>query len=213
MSKFKINAANTKAQVEKFVGIKRTYESGMVSIQNYVAQMVRLKTADSHISQMAAMFADAATSDAERNRLLTTFRGQLKRGADESDGARDAMKRDRLPQYPTVNGEKAKDGSGNISYAVKWKEWPEVDPLAAQFRKECGEFLANPSHGAMSAVLSTMLEIGGISREALIAKQKEIIKQHDKEIADQDEMLEYGADALDHIETGDLEEFTASIAH
>ena len=109
--------------------MKRNQESVEGAAQAMITRLVRLQQADRHISTWAGCIADQSINDDERNRMLTTFRGQLKRGAEGADGERGAIKREKLAQFPTVKF-KAE------SYAVAWKDWPQDDELKKQIRKE-----------------------------------------------------------------------------
>ena len=195
----KINATSINEQVAQWLEMKRNSESVEGETQAMITRLVRLQQADRHISTWAGCIADQSVNDDERNRMLTTFRGQLKRGAEGADGERGAIKREKLDQFPTVKFKQE-------SYAVAWKDWPQDDELKKQIRKELNAYLKDGKPQELSELLSSLAAFGKVQTEDMLAAQAKLVEKAQAETAARAEAEDTLADALDHISEGhDLE--------
>ena len=191
----KINADSISVQVAEWLAMKRNQESVEGAAQAMITRLVRLQQADRHISTWAGCIADQSINDDERNRMLTTFRGQLKRGAEGADGERGAIKREKMAQFPTVKF-KAE------SYAVAWKDWPQDDELKKQIRKELNAYLKDGKPAELADLLSSLAAFGKVQTEDMLVQQQKIVEAAQAEAtlrASADDML---TDALDHVTEG-----------
>lgn len=195
MTQVAINAANIAAQVADWLAMKRNSDSVEGEAQAMITRLVRLVQADRHISSWAGQIADQSINDDERNRMLTTFRGQLKRGAEGADGERGAIKRAKMEQFPSVKFK-------NESYGVVWKDWPLDDELKKQIRKELNAYLKDGKPDALAELLSSLASFGKVQTEDMLAQQAKIVEAAQAETAARAEAEDTLADALDHITEG-----------
>mgnify|MGYP003651593875 CR=1 FL=1 len=193
-----INGKSIELQVRTFCLNLEVNRANVESMQNFVTRMVhRAKGADSLLVMTANSYAaQAGKDDAKRNEYLTTFRKQMRRGADVAQGEKGAILRDRMDKYPTVKGTKSKVDKSVIEYHVEWKAWPEEsDEAVKAFRAATAKFLtlAGQNQETVSEIIGAACDILGIKRQAMVTQQKE--------------------DALDHIDAGDMADYAAAVHH
>ena len=208
-----INVENMKAQAREWIALKRNEETVEGSTQNMVAKMIRLAKADQHISTWAGIIHDESVDDTERNRFLTSFRGQLKRGAEASDGERGAMKRDAIKRelvegdgevecYPTV---KSKQGS----YIAVWKATPEGDQLKKDALAAFATWWKAPNSVEAKQALADMLKAmeshKGDTIDAMHKEQERAIEQHEQDVEAAEASESDAADAFDALQSEDVD--------
>jgi hypothetical protein len=204
MSNIKINAATIKSMVSEWRIALTSYNSAEDKAQGMITRVVRLQGADRHISVWAGEIANQSINDEERNRTLTTFRGQLKRGAEGNKGERGTKARVKLDKYPTVK-------FSDKSYCAKWLDWPEDDEIKKQIRKELNAYLKDTKPEQLTALLSSLADFSKVAVTGMLADQAKLVEAEQLRI---DEAIQSGdqiTNALSMVKDGGALEDTAPL--
>lgn len=179
----KINAKAIHDQVTTWINSERDG----VATQQMINKLVAYKSADLLIGTWASEIADQTPEDnTERNRLLSIFRGQLRRGATSHE----------FTTFPTV---KVKDNS----YAVQWKDFPVKEELDKELNEAFKAFKKTPGKDEASALANEMAAYAkAIAAKASAEAHPEIVPEQDAALAelDIDEIDDDAAELVEAIE-------------